>query len=68
MKTETPFTVSTFDSAQDAEADDLRYWLSLSPEERLDAVGECVQQYLELTNEPEQRFQRVYKVLELRKG
>jgi hypothetical protein len=57
-------TVRTFDSHEDAAAADLDYWLSLTPEERLDAVADCVRAYLELRHEPEQRLRRVCRVLE----
>ncbi len=48
------------DAAAVAEA---AYWEGLSAKERLDAVGECVRDYLRLNHEPEQGFQRVYRVL-----
>jgi hypothetical protein len=57
-------TVRRFDSHEEAAAADLDYWLSLTPEQRLDAVGECVSAYLELRHEPEQRLRRVHRVLE----
>ena len=56
--------IKRFSSHEEASAEDLEYWLSLTPEQRLDAVGECVREYLELNHESEQRFCRVYRVLE----
>ena len=56
--------VKRFSSHEEAQDAEIEYWLSLTPEERLDAVGECVREYLELRNEPEQGFRRVYRVLE----
>ncbi|MDJ0764808.1 MAG: hypothetical protein QNJ97_17640 [Myxococcota bacterium] len=53
-----------FASHQAAQQAGWEYWLSLSPEERLDAVGECVREYLALRNESEQGFYRVYRVLQ----
>jgi hypothetical protein len=57
--------VRVFSSNEEAE---LSYWRTLTPEERLDAVGECVRHYLALRNEPEQGFYRVYRVLDQKKG
>ena len=56
--------VRVYDSHDEAAKAELEYWLALSPEQRLDAVGECVREYLALRNEPEQGFRRVYRVLE----
>lgn len=56
-----------FRSHAEAEKADLEYWLALTPQERLDAVRECVIEYLRMRNEPEPGFQRVHRVLE-RKG
>ena len=61
-------TVRVFSSHEAAEKADLEYWLALTPQERLDAVGECVREYLALKNEPEQRFRRIYRVLDLKAG
>ena len=60
--------VRVFFSHEAAEKADLEYWLALTPQERLDAVGECVREYLALKNEPEQRFRRIYRVLDLKAG
>jgi hypothetical protein len=60
-------SVRTFDSHEDAAAADLDYWLSLTPEQRLDAVADCVRAYLELRHEPEQRLRRVCRVIEPRR-
>ncbi len=56
--------VRVFDSHAEAEKAEFEYWLGMTPQQRLDAVGECVREYLRLRNEPEQGFQRVYRVLE----
>ena len=60
--------VRVYTSHEEADAADLAYWRALTPEERLDAVGECVRHYLALRNEPEQRFCRVYRVLDQKAG
>lgn len=57
-------SIQVFSSHAEAEAAEARYWASLTPQERLDAVGECVREYLRLRHEPEQGFRRVYRVLE----
>jgi hypothetical protein len=59
-----PKTVRIFSSHAEAQEAEIEYWLSLTPEQRLDAVGECVREYLALRNEPEQGFRRVYRVFE----
>ena len=61
-------TVRVFSSHEAAEKADLEYWLALTPQERLDAVGDCVREYLALKNESEQRFRRIYRVLDLKAG
>jgi hypothetical protein len=57
-------TVRVFTSHEEAERAEIEYWLALDPEQRLDAVGECVREYLALRHEPEQGFRRVHRVLE----
>jgi hypothetical protein len=47
---------------------DLEYWLSRSPEERLEAVNFLLEQYLDLHDEIPRRLQRVYKVIERKRG
>ena len=61
-------SVRVFHSFEEAEASEQDYWLSLTPEQRLDAVGECVREYLALRNEPEQRLHRVYRVCSRQEG
>jgi len=61
-------TITVFDSHAEADKNEAAYWSKLTPQQRLDAVGECVREYLRLRNEPEQGFQRVYRVLEREKG
>lgn len=60
--------VRVFDSHEEADATELTYWRAFTPQERLDAVGECVRHYLALKNEPEQGFCRVYRVLNQKEG
>ncbi len=60
--------VRVFTSHEEAEAAELAYWRELTPQERLDAVGECVREYLALRHESEQRFHRVYKVSDQKAG
>jgi hypothetical protein len=66
--TKTNRFVRVYASYEEAEAADPAYWHTLTPQERLDAVGECVRHYLALINEPEQRFCRVYRVLDQKTG
>jgi hypothetical protein len=61
---ETPRVVRVFASHEEAERAEIDYWLSLTGEQRLDAVGECVREYLALRHEPEQGLRRVHRVLE----
>ena len=56
--------VRVFASHEEAEKADMAYWRSLTPQQRLDAVGECVREYLRLRHEPEQRLLRVCRVLD----
>ena len=56
--------VRTFASHEEAARAEAEYWLAMTPEERLDAVGECVREYQRLHHEPESGFHRVCRVLE----
>lgn len=60
--------VRVFSSHEEAEKEESSYWRAMTPQQRLDAVGECVREYLRLRNEPEQRLRRVYRVLEQKSG
>jgi hypothetical protein len=60
--------VRVFSSHEQAERAEIDYWLALDPEQRLDAVGECVREYLALHHEPEQRLRRVLRVFERSAG
>lgn len=60
--------IRIFDSHEAADRAEFEYWLSLTPQERIDVVGECVREFLALKNEPEQRLSRVYRVLEREAG
>jgi hypothetical protein len=59
-----PRTVRVFQSFADAQEAEREDFLSMSPEERLDVVEDCVRDYLALRNEPESRLQRVFRVLD----
>lgn len=49
--------------------DEREYWKSKTPEEKLEALEHLRQQYMKLKGiDVEQGFQRVYKVIEQRKG
>ncbi|MFH1051699.1 MAG: hypothetical protein V1779_12325 [bacterium] len=47
---------------------DLDYWLSKSPEERLQAVEILREQYIKTLPEDERRFKRVLKIVEREKS
>jgi len=47
---------------------DLDYWLSKTPEERLSAIEFLRQQYFMMINEPEQRLQRVFRIIKLKQS
>jgi hypothetical protein len=60
--------VRKYSSHEEADRHEAEYWKTLTPQQRLDAVWECVCDYLSLRNEPEPRFRRVYRVLERTPG
>jgi hypothetical protein len=60
--------VRVFASHAEAERHEEAWWRALSPEQRLDAAWQCVQEYLWLKNEPEQRLRRVHRVLERKRS
>ncbi|HSR66706.1 MAG TPA: hypothetical protein VLU25_02100 [Acidobacteriota bacterium] len=57
--------VKVFSSFQEAEEADAAYYASLTPQERLDILLDMVARYRESQGEAEQRFERVYQVVEL---
>jgi hypothetical protein len=48
---------------EEAEQEDIRYWKSKSPEEKLDAVQELREIYYEINHESRKGFQRIYRVI-----
>jgi len=60
--------VRVFNSNDEADEAEAEYWERMTPEERLDSVGECVREYLRMRHEPEPGFHRVCKVLEQKRG
>ena len=56
---------SSFDQEEKATRD---YYLSLTPQERLDILFELIEESRDLTDEASQRFQRVYRVTKLSPG
>lgn len=57
-----------FKSKKDAEESNLNFWLSLTPEERIEGVDSCLHDYLKIKNEREQRLRRVFRVLKSPRG
>ena len=56
---------SSFDEEEKATRD---YYLSLTPQERLDILFELTEESRDPTDEASQRFQRVYRVTKLSQG
>jgi hypothetical protein len=56
---------SSFDAAD--QADD-EYYASLTPEERLEILLELIERYRSSLGEAAERFERVYRVVELSSG
>jgi hypothetical protein len=50
------------------EPDDLLYWLSRSPVERIQALEAIRKEYNDWKYGPESRFQRVYRVVKRKRG
>jgi len=48
---------------KEADQEDIRYWKSKSPEEKLDAVQELREIYFEINHESRKGFQRIYRVI-----
>ena len=58
-------TVSRFANHVEAEEADRRYYLSLSPQERLDILLELIERHREQLDASERGFKRVYRVTKL---
>lgn len=48
---------------QEAEKEDIEYWKSKTPEEKLDALQHLREIYYKFKNESRKRFQRVYHII-----
>ena len=57
-----------FDSFEEAEEADHRYYASLTPRERVDLVLDLVARYWESKGEATGRLERIYRVVELGEG
>jgi hypothetical protein len=55
--------VRMYDSFAAAEAAELEYYRSLSPQQRMDILLDLVARYRESLDEAEQRFARVHRVV-----
>ena len=53
---------------KDKQENDLKYWLSKTPAERLQALEELRNQYLRTLPEDERRLKRVIRVVKRKKG
>lgn len=58
-------TLQTFSSFEEADAADRCHYASLTPQQRLDILLELTARYRESFGEAAQRFERVYRVVEL---
>lgn len=58
-------TLQVFDSFEAAEEADRAYYASLPPQKRLDVLLELVARHQEAHGEAADRFERVYRVVEL---
>ena len=57
-----------FGSFDEAERADDEYYASLTPEERLDILLAIIERYRSSLGESAERFERVYRVVELSSG
>ena len=57
--------VKVFGSFEEADRADDEYYASLSPQERVDLLLDLIATYRESLGEAGQRFERVYRVVEL---
>ena len=55
----------TFSSFQEAEESDTDYYASLTPQERVDLLLDIIARHRESLGETAERFERVYRVVEL---
>jgi len=54
-----------FSSFQEAEEADTAFYASLSPQERLDLLLDIIARHRESLGETAERFERVYRIIEL---
>ena len=59
------FTVRRYDSLSEADSAEDRYYMSLTPEERLSILLELIEMYRSTYGESSERFERVYRIDEL---
>ena len=57
--------IRVFDTHDEADQADRDFYASLSPQERVDMLLEMVARYRESFGEAGERFERVYRVIEL---
>ncbi|MFO7867518.1 MAG: hypothetical protein R6V02_12020 [Candidatus Aminicenantes bacterium] len=50
-------------SIREAEQEDIFYWKSKTPEEKLDALQELREIYYQINKESRKGFQRIYRVI-----
>ena len=50
-------------SIGEADKEDILYWKSKTPEEKLDALQELREIYYQINNESRKGFQRIYRVI-----
>lgn len=55
-------------SFEEAEKEDIAYWKSKTPEEKLDALQHLREIYYDLNNENRERFQRFYRIIKQASG
>ena len=60
--------VSKFSSHEEAEEADRRYYLSLTPAERLDILLELISRQRDPNDPSSERLERVYRITELSSG
>ena len=58
-------SIRKFDSFEEADRADAEYYASLTPQQRLDILLELVESYRKSLGETAERFERVYRVVEL---
>jgi len=60
--------LKVFSSFEEAERADEEYYASLSPQQRVDLLLDLIAAYRESLGEAGQKFERVYRVVELSKS